>query len=169
MDVFEAIQKRHSVRTYESTTIQKKKLGRILEAARQAPSAGNIQPWHFIIVTDSEKRTILAEGGRYAKPIAEAPVVIVGCGDQEASPKWYTVDVTIALEHIALAAASEDLGTCWIGSFMESQVKELLKIPENFRVVALLTLGYPREKSGAQGKTVPAVRERKELKEIVSY
>jgi nitroreductase len=169
MDVFEAIQQRRSVRTYEPGPLPKEKLNRILEAAQMAPSASNIQPWHFIVVTDSEKRKKLAEGGTYAKFLVECPVVIVGCGDQAASPKWYVVDVTIALEHIVLAATNEGLGTCWIGSFQENQVKELLKIPGNFRVVALLALGYPRESLELKRKIIKTVRRRKELEKIVSY
>jgi nitroreductase len=168
MDVFEAIQKRSSIRAYKSTSIPKKKLEKILESARLAPSAGNIQPWHFILVTNSEKRKMLASG-RYANFLAEAPVVIVGCGDQKASPMWYVVDVTIALEHMVLTATSEGLGTCWVGSFDEKQVKELLKIPENYRVVALIALGYPRERSGAQRRSVQSVRRRKQLEKIVSF
>jgi len=163
MDVFEAIQNRRSIRTYKSKHVSKKKLNRILEAARLAPSASNMQPWHFIVVTDSEKRRKLAEGGRYAKFLVKSPVVIVGCGDQEASPKWYTVDVTIALEHMVLTATSEGLGTCWIGSFTESQVKELLRIPENYRVVAMLALGYPRR------NILKATPRRKELTQIVGF
>lgn len=169
MDVFEAIQQRRSVRTYELTPVPKEKLNRILEAAQMAPSASNIQPWHFIVVTDSEKRRKLAEGGTYAKFLVECPVVIVGCGDHKASPKWHVVDVTIALEHMVLTATNEGLGTCWIGSFQESQVKELLKIPENFRVIALLALGYPHESLDLQRKIIKTVRRRKELEKIVSY
>ena len=169
MDVLEAIRKRHSVRTYKSKPIPKKTMKKLLEAARIAPSASNIQPWHFIIVTDREKRIRLTRGGRYAKPVAKAPTVIVGCGDKEASPKWYKVDVTIALEHIALAATNEGLGTCWIGSFTETQVREMLKIPDNFAVVALLTVGYPREKPDIETRVLRAKRERKSLNEIVSY
>jgi nitroreductase len=169
MDVFEAIQNRRSIRAYEPTPVPKEKLDRVLEAARQAPSASNIQPWHFIVVTDNEKRRKLAEGGTYGKFLAEAPAVIVGCGDQKASPKWYTVDVTIALEHIVLTATNEGLGTCWVGSFDESQAKELLKIPKNFRIVALLALGYPREKLNLQRKNAKAIGRRKELKQIVSF
>jgi nitroreductase len=95
--------------------------------------------------------------------------VIVGCGDQKASPMWYVVDVTIALEHMVLTATSEGLGTCWVGSFDEKQVKELLKIPENYRVVALIAMGYPREELGIQRKTVQSVQRRKQLEGIVSF
>ena len=144
MDVFEAIQKRRSVRAYKSTPIPEEKLMKILEAGRLAPSASNIQPWHFIVVKDPEKRKKLAKS-KWARFLAEAPVVIVGCGNQKASPKWFMVDVAIAMQNMVLAATGEGLGTCWVGSFNEKEVKELLKIPENYRVIALLAVGYPRE------------------------
>ena len=79
MDIFEAIQKRHSVRAYKSTPIPEEKLMKILEADRLAPSASNIQPWHFIVVKDPEKRRESAKS-KWAKFLAEALVVIVGCG-----------------------------------------------------------------------------------------
>ncbi len=168
MDVFEAIQKRRSIRAYESTPVPREKLEKILEAARLAPSASNIQPWHFIVVTDSEKRKTLSRG-RYAKFLKKSPVVIVGCGDQKASPEWYMVDVAIAMQNMVLTATSEGLGTCWVGSFDEDEVKQLLKIPENFRVVALLAVGYPREKRNISGKILHFIRRRKRLERIVSF
>jgi nitroreductase len=79
------------------------------------------------------------------------------------------VDVSIALEHIVLAATSEGLGTCWVGSFNEGEVKEMLKIPENYRVVALLALGYPLEKLDLTRKLARVLRSRKELEQITSY
>lgn len=168
MDTFEAIHKRHSIRAYEPTPLPKEKLMKILEAGRLAPSASNIQPWHFIIVRDAEKRKILAKA-RWAKFLAEAPVVIVGCGNQKVSPKWFMVDVAIAMQNMVLAATSEGLGTCWVGSFNEGEVKKLLKIPEKYRIVALLAVGYPREKLNLTGKILHLVRRRKKLSEIVSF
>jgi nitroreductase len=168
VDVFEAVQKRRSIRAYAAKPVPEGKLMRILEAGRLAPSAGNIQPWHFIVVTDSDKRRKLAATGAFAKFLAESPVIIVGCGDERASPKWYVVDVAIAMQNMVLTATSEGLGTCWVGSFDEAKVKELLKIPENFRVVALLAAGYPREKIDLVGKVLRFVRRRKPLKKIVS-
>jgi nitroreductase len=168
MDVFEAIQKRRSIRAYESTPVPREKLEKILEAARLAPSASNIQPWHFIVVTDSEKRKTLSRG-RYAKFLKKSPVVIVGCGDQKASPKWYMVDVAIAMQNMVLTATSEGLGTCWVGSFDEDEVKRLLKIPENFRVVALLAVGYSLEKGDISRKILHFIRRRKRLERIVSF
>jgi nitroreductase len=168
MDVFEAVKIRRSIRAYKSTPVSKEKLEKILEAARLAPSANNIQPWHFIVVTDPEKRAKLAKAP-FAGFLKEAPVVIVGCGDQKASPKWFMVDVAIAMQNMVLTATSEGLGTCWVGSFNEDQVREMLKIPENYRVVALLALGYPRKKIDLQGKMLHLVRRRKKLERIVSF
>jgi len=168
MDVFEAVKIRRSIRAYESTPVPKEKIEKILEAARLAPSANNIQPWHFIVVTDPEKRAKLAKAP-FAGFLKEAPVVIVGCGDQKASPKWFTVDVAIAMQNMVLTATSEGLGTCWVGSFDENQVRELLKIPENYRVVALLALGNPRDKFDFTGKVLHLFRRRKSLEKIVSF
>jgi len=167
MDVLETITVRKSIRAYESTPIPAEILGRVLEAGRIAPSAGNIQPWHFIVVTDNEKRKILSKG-LFAKFLAEAPAVIVGCGDVESSPKWYTIDVSIALENMVLAATGEGLGTCWVGSFQEEEVKRLLGIPDRYRVVSLLAVGYPKEGFNVTQTLLTLVRKRKSLKEIIS-
>jgi len=170
MDVFEAIRTRRSIREYSPKLVPKKILHKIAESAQLAPSASNLQPWHFIFVTDRDERKQLSEG-RWAGFLAESPVVVVGCGDQKASPSWYRVDVTIALEHIVLAATSKGLGTCWVGSFDEEEVKKMLKIPENYRVVSLLALGYPLEKlkKKPSGKAGHPIRNRKGLDQIVSY
>lgn len=87
MDVFEAVQKRKSVRSYESKSVPKETLLKLLEAARIAPSANNTQPWHFVVVTDNEKRKELSKG-IFAKFLANVPVVFVACGDMKASPDW---------------------------------------------------------------------------------
>jgi len=166
MDVFEAVQKRRSIRAYDSTPVPAEKLERILESARLAPSAANVQPRHFIVVTDKEKRKMLAR--RFAGFLSESPAVIVGCGDQRASPKWYVVDVAIAMQNMVLTAIGEGLGTCWVGAFDEKQVKEMLKIPENLRVVALLAVGYPREKLDILGKVVHLIRPKKKLEKIAN-
>ncbi len=167
MEVFEAIRNRHSVRSYLTNEVSSEKLQKILEAARLAPSAGNIQPWHFIVVFDQQKRKKLSKG-RYAKFLVESPVVLVGCGDKKASPNWHTVDTAIALQNIVLTATSEGLATCWIGSFDENQVRELLSIPERFKVVALLAVGYRREKLELTGKVLHFFRRKKKLQRIVS-
>jgi len=166
MDVFEALKMRKSVRAYQETPVPKEALKRILEAGRIAPSASNRQPWHFIVVTESEKRKVISKGP-YAKFVTESPVVIVGLGDSKASPNWYIVDVSIALENMVLAATAEGLGTCWIGGFIEDEVRQLLGIPKNLKIVSLLSVGYPLEKTDAGGRP-RLVRPRKSLQEITS-
>jgi len=168
VEVFEAIRKRRSVRAYLPNCVPKDKLEKILEAGRLAPSAGNVQPWHFIVVMNVQKRKQFSEGGRFAKFLSESPVVIVGCGDKKASPKWYAVDTAIAMQNMVLAATGEGLGTCWVGSFNEEQVKKLLNIPEKFSVIALLAVGYPREKWDLAAKALHFVRRKKKLEKIVS-
>lgn len=167
------IRNRRSVRSYLPRAVPDEMLDIILEAGRTAPSASNRQPWHFIIVKDASKREILAKGGLYAKFLVESPVVIVGCGDREASPKWYVVDTTIALQSMVLAAIGGGLGTCWVGSFTEAAVKELLRIPDNYAVVALIALGYSKESKGLDSKAIHQqaagiFRNRKKMGEVAS-
>ena len=92
----------------------------------------------------------------------------MGCGDKEASPKWCIVDTTIALENMVLAATGEGLGTCWIGSFVEAEVKKLLNLPDKYCVVAILSLGFSREKLDLERKLLKTARPRKKMGEIAS-
>lgn len=168
MKVLEAIQKRRSVRKYKEESIPEETLLRVLEAARLAPSGKNFQPWKFIIVKDKEIKERLAQASARQFFIAKAPIVIVGCGFPDNSytrmgryMKSWSVDVTIALEHLILQAQEEGLGTCWIGSFEEEEVKAILNVPKEVKVLALTPLGYPDE--------IPRFRGRKSLDEIISY
>ncbi|TEU06363.1 MAG: nitroreductase [Candidatus Aminicenantes bacterium] len=168
MKVLDVIQKRRSVRKYKEDPIPEKALMRVLEAARLAPSGKNFQPWKFIIVKDKALKEKLAQASAGQFFMAEAPIIIVGCGFPDNCyahmgryMKSWSVDVTIALEHLILQAQEEGLGTCWIGSFEEEEVKAILNIPENVKVLALTPLGYPDE--------IPRFRGRKSLDEIISY
>jgi len=154
----EVIETRRSIRKYKNTPISKEKINKILEAARIAPSAGHRQPWHFIVVENKETIKKLAK----REWAAEAPVMIVGLADQEASPRWCINDLGIAFEHIVLAATDLGLGTCWMGqSKREELVKSLLDIPDKFRVIALTPLGVSDE--------TPDSKDRKSLDDIVSW
>jgi nitroreductase len=150
MDVFEAIKTRRSVRSYSSQPIPADLLERMRQALRLAPSAGNYQPWHFILVVDPDMRRKLAKAANDQLWMADAPVIVVGCGSAERSYKKVgghrssvDIDVAIAIDHLTLAAVAEGLGTCWIAAFDEGQVMELLGIPSEVRVVAMTPLGYP--------------------------
>ena len=132
-----------------------------------APSAMNYQPWHFILVTDDGKKRAMSKA-RYAGFLKECPVVIVGCGDRKKSPDWHVVDVAIALQNMVLTATAEGLGTCWIGSFDENMIREMLKVPDRWSIVALLALGYPKRKMDLTSLLVRS-KSRKGLSEIVSH
>jgi nitroreductase len=168
MDFYDVIQKRLSVRSYKPDPVPGDALGRILEAGRLAPSAKNYQPWKFIVVTDPAIRQALVPACRGQSSVGEAPLVICACAVVEQAWKgmggyWSAeaVDVTIALEHMILAAAAEGLGTCWIGAFLEDEVRKVLAIPEAAKPIALTPLGYPAKESRP--------RPRKTIAEIVCY
>ena len=148
MDVMEAIRNRRSVRGFQTRPIEPDKLERVLEAGRLAPSANNRQPWRFIVVTDETVRKQLAHAACDQAFIAKAPVVLVGCAIETdrimaCGQHCYPIDLAIAMTTLSLAAVAEGLGGCWIGAFHEEQVKKVLGIPEEVRVVELMPLGYP--------------------------
>jgi len=147
VDVFEAIQKRRSIRAYKNEPVPEESLAKVLEAARIAPSAGNRQEYKFIVVKDEKRRRELAQACNNQSFIGDASVVIVGCSTNP-QRRYAFVDVAIALDHMTLAAVAEGLGTCWIGAFSESKVKELLGIPDSVSVVCILPVGIPA-KEGA--------------------
>ena len=167
MDVMEAIKKRYSVRSYQDHAVETDKLESILEAARLAPSASNRQEWRFIVVRDKNIRQGLMQAAKDQAFVGQAPVVVVACAKTDShvmtcGQQCYPIDVAIAIEHMALKATEEGLGTCWIGAFYEDKVKEILGIPQDIRVVELLALGYPV-------KLKPSPKDRLRLKEIVMY
>lgn len=165
MDLMEAIRQRRSVRSYQDKEVPEETLQQVLEAARLAPSAKNRQEWQFVVVTDDATREQLQRAAKGQRFVGEAPVVIAGvatgtayvmsCGVPAAH-----VDVAIAMEHIALAAAAHGLGTCWIGAFYQDDAREALDVPEDCKLVALMPLGYPADRAGE--------KRRKPLDEVVS-
>ncbi|MHC5059781.1 MAG: nitroreductase family protein [Planctomycetota bacterium] len=149
MDVFEAIKRRYSCRAYEDRPIEQEKLARILEAARLAPSAKNLQDWRFVVVTDADTKAKLAVAARDQKFVATASAVIVACSNNDhlmtCGQAIGPIDVSIALEHIALQATAEGLATCWIGAFYAEKVRAVLQIPEDVEVIELMPVGYPAD------------------------
>ncbi|UCH03069.1 MAG: nitroreductase family protein [Candidatus Bathyarchaeota archaeon] len=162
MSLIDVIMSRRSVRSYSKKKISKKFLKKILEAGRQAPSASNVQPWHFIVLTDSEIKAKLSQG-RWNTFVKDSAFTIVGCryiGDSYGR-KWSTIDTTIALQNMVIAAWALGIGSCWIGDFKQKEVKELLNIPDDWRVVSLISFGYPAE--------LPDNSSKKPLTEIIGY
>jgi nitroreductase len=166
MDVMEAIKERRSVRAYQDRPVPEEKLKAILEAARLAPSAANRQEWKFIVVQDKEKRLSIMKAAGGQKFVGEAPVVIAAVSlnpgyVMRCGVPAHPVDLAIAVDHMTLKAVEEGLGTCWIGHFEQEKVKEILNVPKEYKVVVLLTLGYPADS--------PSPKRRKSLEELISY
>lgn len=167
MTVLEAVKGRFSTRSYENRPVDENDLNTILESARYAQSARNLQDWKFVVVRDADTRYRLMDAAKGQQQVAQAPVVIACCG---LNPSYvmtcgqysYYLDVAIAMENMALTAHDLGLGTCWLGAFHEDMVKAILGIPcDDVRVVGLLTLGYPASKA--------PVKNRKQLEEIVRW
>ncbi len=140
------IRLRRSVRRYRPEPVPRELIERVMDAARWAPSAVNMQPWQFVVLTDPERRRALAKstgivGVVLQSHVAEAPVLIALCGDERRS-SWYVHDCCLASQNLMLAATALGLGTCWIGMFDEAKVWQALGLSEGMRVVGLITMGY---------------------------
>jgi nitroreductase len=168
MDLYEVIKTRRSIRSYSPDPISEKSLNNVLEAVRISPSGSNRQPWKFILVKNKELKKQLATACNNQEFIAEAPVVVVACGykiptnrGEYMGDMGMLVDVAIAFTHMILAARAEGLGTCWIGSFDNNQVKRILQIPDDVNVAAISPLGYPKQEFSESSN-------RKVMKEIIA-
>ena len=170
LDVFEAIKKRRSVRAYADEKVSEEDIERLIDAARWAPSAGNIQPWEFVVVKDVETKRKLSEAALNQTFIEKAPVVIVVCADLNRSSRGYgsrgehlysLQDTAAATENILLAAQELGLATCWVGSFRDKEVAKAVKAPRNLKPVAVVTVGHPAER--------PLAPPKRSVNEIVHY
>lgn len=196
MDVFDAIEKRRSIRKYKDKPVPEEMINKLLESARLAPSTSNTQTWRFKLVSDDESRGELCRAAHGQKFVREAPLIIACCVDFDAfreqgrraldlvvrrgvKPSMGmllhyakkdphavaerkiingTMNVSIAVEHIALAATAMGLGTCWIRAFDVDRAQEVLDLPQGVVLLCLMTVGYPDHD--------PAPRPRKSLEEI---
>lgn len=155
MDVFDAITSRPSITKYKNEGVEREKIARLLEAARWAPSAGNMQTWEFIIVQDLDLLEKLADHAHNQPHVREAPVAIVILADLDKAERQYgdrgrdlyaVQETAAAMQNIMLEAYDQGLGAAWVGAFEEESVKNLLDIPDNLRPMAIVTVGYPDER-----------------------
>ena len=166
MGFLELARKRYSVRAYKSDPVEDDKLQKVLEAARLAPTACNLQPFQFIVIhtkgKEAELRHIYS-----ASWFVQAPIIICACGIPSQSwvrsdgKNYWEVDVTIAMDHLILAAADLGFGTCWIGAFNPDAAREVLGLPDDVEPIAFTPLGYPADQPGYKG--------RKSIGELVRY
>jgi len=154
LDIQEAINRRRSIRSFTEDDVSEETLRQIIEAGTLAPSAGNCQPWEFVIIRDRLTKQKLAKSALGQNFIAQAPVVIVVCVNINRSTSRYgsrgqdlycIQDTAAAIENMLLIAVSKGLGTCWVGAFNEVLAKESLELPVDIRPVAIIPLGNPAE------------------------
>ena len=148
------LRERRSIREYQELPIEDSKLDLLKEAAVRSPSSKNINPWEFIFVDDSGLREQIKRCKPHGvKPLETAPLMVVVCGDENKNDVWIE-DCSIASVLLQLTAQSLGLGSCWVqirnrmhsGAISsEKYLQELLGIPENFRVLSIITIGYPQK------------------------
>ena len=162
---FAAVVKRRAmIRAYTDQPVPEQVIQRLLEYAVQAPSAGNLQPWEFIIIQDPEVRSQLAKAAFGQTSVATAPVIIATCADiQRMGEKYGTrgsfyslVDTSFASLLILLGVVEQGLGACFVGAYDPVEVAKILGLPDHVRPVGLITIGYPAEQPRKPGnKKIP--------------
>lgn len=170
MDFLDLAKHRYSSRKYKDKEIEQEKLDYVLEAGRIAPSANNAQPWVFIVIKGKNKDKLRACYHR--EWFNFAPVYIVICGNHEQSWKRAAdgkdhcdIDVSIATDHMTLAATQKGLATCWVCNFDKNMVVDLLKLPEHIEPIAILPLAYPDDEANQDRHG----QRRKKTGEVVYY
>jgi nitroreductase len=170
MGVLEAIRGRRSIRSFKKMNISEGTVGKLIDAAGWAPSAGDLQPWEFIIVRSPETKKMLAVAASEQSFIQEAPVLIVVCANENRVSHVYGVrgktlyciqDTAAAIQSLLLAAYSLGLGACWVGAFEEEEARAVLRLPQGIRPVVMIPVGYPAES--------PSPRSRRPKSETVHY
>lgn len=170
-DFFQTVRQRHSIRRYQlDMPVEPEKLHAILETAVTGPSAGDLQSYRIICVTDKALRESLAEAADHQQFIAEAPVCLVFCTDPGRAEQHYgergrslfaLQDATIAAAYAQLATVAAGMASTWVGMFDEQAVRSLLQLEDSLQPVALMCVGYPAE--------IPAASQRRRLDQMVSY
>ena len=169
MDVLEAIKGRRSVRKFSQKEIPKEVILKILDAARYAPSAGNLQDWKFFVVRGRERIREIAGIALSQRWMESAGFLIIACSDLreisrygERGIKLYSKqDVAASIQNMLLYAWSLGIGSCWVGAFEEEKLRKYLNLPEHLEIQAIIAFGYPAQ--------IPSMPPRKNLEEIAEF
>ncbi len=151
MDTLEAIFTRRSIRKFSSKTIREADIKRLLQAGMAAPSAGNAQPWRFIVVRNQEDFNAIAARHPYAQMAKDCSACIVVCADLNAEkyPGYWQQDCAAAIQNILLAARAMDIGTVWTGVTPDAEraaaFKEYFALPDHAEVLGIVVCGYPEQ------------------------
>lgn len=152
MQTQEAIKKRHSTRTFSSKPIATKLIEEIIDSARFAPTARNVQPWEFIVVTQKDTLRMLAALADNGRFIADCPCCIaVFCQDT----KYYLEDGCAATENMLISAADLGISTCWVAGDKKpycGKISEILCVPPQFKIISLIAMGYAEKETAAPTK-----------------
>jgi nitroreductase len=146
-----AIMERRSIRKYKSDPVPEESVKALLEAAMAAPSAGNGQPWHFVVVDDRDKLNTITGFHLYSQMLKEAPMAIIVCGDvtNERYQGFWVQDCAAATENILIKATDIGLGTVWLGLYPNEShlenMKKLLELPEGIVPMSMIAVGHPAE------------------------
>lgn len=155
----EALLKRRSIRVFKDDEVPLDIVFKAIEVARYAPSAGNKQPWRFIVIRDKKRIENLARMLRYSRPLMNSKVAVLVLASKEESPTSYMVDASLAAMYFWLALHCLGLGAVWIQTLRN--IEEILKFvdaPQEYVPIALFAIGWPAEQ--------PEPKERKQLSEI---
>lgn len=159
-NIINVIMTRTSVRQYTDEPLTDQEIEILLKAGMAAPSACNMQPWRFVVVTDPQVRQTITSQIKPAGPASKAPAVIVVCGDMdytfEAAPDYWAEDCSAATENILLAAHAIGLGTVWMGVYPQKEryklLGELLNLPANIKAFGMIAVGHPAEHPSPKDK-----------------
>ena len=163
MDNLELLKFRRSIRGYQKKDISRSDLEKIVDAARYAPTARNVQPWEFVVVLDKTKLNKLAELAENGRFIKEAVACIAVFS---IDTKYYLEDGVAATCNLLLAATALGIGSCWIAGDKKpyaSEVNSLLDAPVGMKLISLIALGYP------QDKNVFKIVAKRELKDLLHW
>ncbi|MGL5347721.1 MAG: nitroreductase family protein [Peptostreptococcaceae bacterium] len=145
----EAIFKRRSIRKYTDDKVEQEKIEKLLRAAMQAPSAGNQQPWEFIVLQDKEKLVKLSHMSKYSKLIADAPLafILLGNEDRMRYPENWEQDMGAATQNLLLEAVELDLGAVWMSAAplddRMNYIKNMFNLEDKLKPYCVVTVGYP--------------------------
>jgi len=169
VNCLEVIMTRRSIRKFKPDPVKREDIMTILDAGRMAPSAGNLQPCHFVVIQDPAVKAKVQQAALEQELIGSAPVVIAVCVEPERSSHYGDIgrnylcllDAANATENMLLAAHTLGYGTCWVGGFLQPAIKEVLGLLEDVHVVSLIPLGIADEK--------PEVPPRRPLENMVRW
>lgn len=151
MEAIEAIRTRRSVRKYKDQPVSEDLVADLLRAAMAAPSAGNQQPWQFVVIRNRATLEAVAAANPYGGMARHAPLAIVVCGDlkREQRPGFWVQDCAAATENLLVAAHALGLGAVWCGTYPREErmqpIVAALGLPENVVPFAVVPIGYPAE------------------------